>query len=499
MVANYFKYTNGYLNKILLTKLDKLDPLCFEDPTTLDDINKANVGEVRSNLLLNIPMMLVTFYLPYYLFMAVYLYSLRPIFIIIIPMVFIPVIISQLIRTKLYTRLDDEIAPLRRQSEHYKDALCDPKYLKETRLLGIFDYFFKLFTDTIKLINFKTRRANYKAAACELLSKSITLMGYFGILLLLIFSLLDMKISVGAFSAVFSSISSLFSLFEDIACGMVGRLAQNMGVVNNFVRFLDLPERTGDTVSIVPDVIRFQNVSFQYPMQNEYAVKNVSFEIPPNSTVAIVGENGSGKTTLIKLLIGMYLPTKGVIYLGNRSSKDVSMKSLFKNISGVFQNFQKYKMTLSENVSISQIDNKDDIHKIDESLKISELAIDDRFTSKYDTMLSREFGGIDLSGGQWQRIAIARGYFKDHSLIVLDEPTASIDPIEESQIYKKFQEISKYKTSVVTTHRLGAARASDIILVMKDGALIEKGTHDQLMKLNGYYAMMFKSQSEWYT
>jgi len=175
------------------------------------------------------------------------------------------------------------------------------------------------------------------------------------------------------------------------------------------------------------------------------------------------------------------------------------MQSLFNNISGVFQNFHKYKMTLVDNVSISQTDIKYDIDKISESLKIAELIIDDRFTSGYNTMLSREFDGIDLSGGQWQRIAIARGYFKDHTLIVLDEPTASIDPIEESQIYKKFQDISKLKTSIVTTHRLGAARISDIIFVMKDGELIEIGSHNQLMKLDGHYAMMYKSQSEWYT
>jgi ATP-binding cassette subfamily B protein len=498
MVGNYFTYTNGHLNKVLFAKLDKIDPLCFENPSTLNDINKANEGKVRSNLLLNIPMMLVTFYLPYYLFMSIYLYSLRPIFIIIIPLVFVPVILSQLIRTKLYAKLEDELAPFRRESDHYRGALCDPTYLKETRLLCIFDYFFKLFTETIKLINLKTWKANFKASSYELLTRFITLMGYMGILGLLIVSLLNKNISVGAFAAVFSSISTLFSLFEDVACGMAGRLTQNIGSVHNFVRFLDLPERGGDIVTVSPDEIQFQNVSFRYPMQDEYAVKNVSFTIAPKSTVAIVGQNGSGKTTLIKLLTGLYLPTSGTVKLGKCDSKNISMQALFETTSGVFQNYHKYKMTLADNVSISQIDYKCDIDKIDESLKISELIIDDRFTAGYNTMLSREFDGIDLSDGQWQRIAIARGYFKDHALIVLDEPTASIDPIEESQIYKKFQEISRQKTSIVTTHRLGVTRISDVIFVMKDGELIEKGSHDQLMDLGGHYAMMYKAQSEWY-
>jgi len=238
--------------------------------------------------------------------------------------------------------------------------------------------------------------------------------------------------------------------------------------------------------------------TFQYPMQKGYAIKNVSFTIPSKSTVAIVGQNGSGKTTLIKLLTGLYLATSGTVKLGKHDTKDISMQTLFKNTSTVFQNFQKYKMTLSENVSISQTDSRHDTHKVEESLKIAEFTMDDRFTSGYDTMLSREFDGIELSEGQWQRIAIARGYFKDHTLIVLDEPTASIDPIEETQIYKKFQDISQAKTSVVTTHRLSAAKISDIILVMKDGELIESGTHEELMKLDGHYAMMYKSQAEWY-
>lgn len=498
LVGEYFSFTNGFFSKKMFLKLDNIDPICFEDPKVLDDINKANEGKRRSNLLLNIPMMLITFYLPYYLFMSIYLYSLRPIFVIIIPFVFIPVIISQLIRMVVYTDLETQIAPLRRKAVHYRDALCMPKFLKETRILGAYNYFNSLLIDTIKCINSKVWKTELKTGLYELLSKFVTLIGYMGIIILLIANLLDGKISVGAFAAVFSSISTLFSLFEDVICGMVGRLSKNMGSVKNYVNFLEIPERDGEQIEIVQDEIKFDNVYFKYPSQENFAIQNVSFSLPAKCTLGIVGENGSGKTTLIKLLTGLYLPTTGNVRYGNVDIKNISMEALFKNVSGVFQDFHKYKMTLSENVAISQFENRMNSKKILQSLSDADFVMNSSFIDKYDTYLSKEFGGIDLSGGQWQQIAIARGYFKNHSIIVLDEPTASIDPIEENKIYSKFREISKNKTAIVTTHRLGAVRFCDLILVMKDGKLIEQGTHEQLIKLNGHYAMMYNSQANWY-
>lgn len=184
--------------------------------------------------------------------------------------------------------------------------------------------------------------------------------------------------------------------------------------------------------------------------------------------------------------------------LGGLNTKNVSLKSLFENSSAVFQNYQRYKMTLSENVEISNTE-LNDSEKMEDSLQKSGLNLDPKtFPENFDTMLSREFNGVDLSGGQWRRIAIARGLYRAHNIIILDEPTAAIDPLEEAALYKKFTEISKGKTALIVTHRIGSARIADEIVVMEKGKVCEVGSHEELMESEGKYSKMFLSQSKWY-
>jgi ATP-binding cassette subfamily B protein len=200
------------------------------------------------------------------------------------------------------------------------------------------------------------------------------------------------------------------------------------------------------------------------------------------------------------LITGLYMPNEGEILYGGTDIKEVSFRSLFKNISVVFQKYQRYQMTLRENIGISNVDDIATDSALDRiSAQTGIDKHDNSFTNGYDTMLSREFDGVDLSGGQWQRVAIARGFFRSHQFIVLDEPTAAIDPIEETKIYDRFAEISKDKTAIIVTHRLGSVRLADRILVMKRGKLVEQGTHTDLMTANGEYARLYKSQERWYT
>jgi ATP-binding cassette subfamily B protein len=226
-------------------------------------------------------------------------------------------------------------------------------------------------------------------------------------------------------------------------------------------------------------------------------VDNVSIEIKPGETIAVVGENGAGKTTLVRLLTGLYTPTSGKITLNGMKTSEVNNKSLFDGISGVFQNFQRYKMTLGENIKISDFFN---FYQTD--LVLSESGVDfennNTFPNEKNTMLSREFDGIDLSGGEWQRVAIARGLYRRHNIIVLDEPTAAIDPIEESRIYRKFVEISKEKTAIIVTHRLGSTKIADRVIVMDKGKIINIGSHDELMQNCKLYSEMFNAQAVWY-
>ncbi|MPN01752.1 Lipid A export ATP-binding/permease protein MsbA [bioreactor metagenome] len=266
-----------------------------------------------------------------------------------------------------------------------------------------------------------------------------------------------------------------------------------------------MPERQGEDIERNEvDGITLRKVSFKYPGAEKEALSNISLQVQPGETIAIVGENGAGKSTLVKLMIGLFSPSSGSVTLGKVETTKVSRKSLYKNVSAVFQNYQRYKMTLGEKVAISDSKgnsevNKDNKEKLSSALNKADLNIDEeKFKDSYDTMLSREFDGIDLSGGQWQRIAIARGFYRSYHTIVLDEPTAAIDPIEETKIYNKFVDMSKGKTAIIVTHRLGSAKIADRIVVLDNGGISEIGTHEELMSKNGKYAEMYRAQGKWY-
>lgn len=501
------KKVYGVLHMHINQKASRLDPISYEIPSTLDDINKANLGMSNSLGLISIGMTIFTFYLPYFLFMSFYLFSLKPILALSILLVFIPVAITQLIRGSVFAKLEDESAPIRREYEYYERCICDRDYFKETRILGAFDYFKDLYQSALALLGKKTWKAEYRTGLMELGMRMVTLTGYMGILYLLFTTLLKGEISVGAFAALFASIGSMFSIMEEVICRHIGGMMHDLGTVRNFIRFLDLPERKGKDMTIDANSgIVLKNVSFRYPEANSDSLTDISLEVKKGETIAIVGENGAGKTTLVKLMIGLYLPTEGSVVIGGVDTRDVSASSIYKGISAVFQKFQKYKMTLRENIAISDMSSYESGRektvyesKLENAAQKADLDINEEsFPQGYETMLSREFDGVDLSGGQWQRIAIARGFYRAHGMIVLDEPTAAIDPIEETNIYKKFAEISRGKTSIIVTHRLGSAKIADRIIVMDKGKIVEIGTHDELMKAKGKYAEMFNAQAQWY-
>jgi len=497
-----FKKGSGYLNLQLHNKASRIEPVEYEHPSRLDDINKAQEGMFNSYFLLVMGLGMFTVYLPYFLFMAAYLYFLKPILALSLVLIFIPVMINQWIKSTVFTRLEDQSAPLRREYEYYEQCISGRELFKETRVLGAFSFFRDLYRSALSSFGKLRWRAERRTGLLELGMKMLTLSGYVGVLYLLFISVLNGDISIGAFAAVFASIGMMFIMMEEMVSRHIGNMSKSIGTVRNFIRFLELPERQGRDENIqAGNGIKLDQVSFRYPGSQSDALRNVSFELNKGETIAIVGENGAGKSTLIKLLIGLYLPTEGTVSIDGKDTREVSPSSIYQKISAVFQNYQKYKMSLGENIQISHTEwlDEDTESQIATAVEKAELDVGRQlFPDGYDTMLSREFDGIDLSGGQWQRVAIARGFYRVHDLIVLDEPTAAIDPIEETRIYEKFAEISEHKTSLIVTHRLGSAKIADRIVVMDHGQIAEIGTHEELMSIDGKYAAMYRAQAQWY-
>ncbi|MDR0669761.1 MAG: ABC transporter ATP-binding protein/permease [Treponema sp.] len=492
----------GILRKEINKKAARLAPADFENTEILNYINKAGEGAFNAVSFVMTTMVIFALFLPYFCFVAWYLLSLKPLLVLALGAAFIPAALIQFLRVKVFTRLEDASAPVRREADYYEQCMAGREYFKETRILGAYWYFKKLFTDCITLLNRLRWKHELKANGTELAMKLLTLAAYMGVIFLLYTALMGREISVGTFAAVYASIDQLFRMMNDLVTIQIGANASRLGTIRNYLAFMDLPERGGaDRAVPKTQGIRVENVSFTYPASETKAVDSVSFEIKGGETVAIVGENGSGKSTLVRLLTGLYLPDQGLVSVGGVTTAAASMESLFEHTSAVFQKYQRYQMTLKENIGISRMGAGNDTAADSEKLKLScaQAAVEMKeFSGGYDTMLSREFGGIDLSGGQWQRVAIARAFFRDHDLIVLDEPTAAIDPIEESRIYNRFAEIVRDKTAIIVTHRMGSVRLADRILVMKKGALVETGTHDALVNSGGEYERLFNAQKQWY-
>lgn len=383
----------------------------------------------------------------------------------------------------------------------YANAASGKEFYKETRNLGSFHYITDLLAQTIHGFNGAVWRSNKRGAKIDFYCNTLSLIGYGGILYLLVKYLLVGEISVGAFVAVYNSIGMLFSKMEEFISRVIGNISLDFGLVRNFLRFLDMKsdDRPNKEFDKKADITA-TNVSFRYPNMDRDVVCNLNFTIKKGETVAIVGENGAGKTTLVKLITGLYKPTDGYVKIGDTNVNEVSYRSLFHRVSGVFQKYQRYAITLKENVMISEFDKTFDQDEVENVLRMNDIDLNnqDIFPDGLETMLSREFNGVDLSGGQWQRIAIARGFFRDSDIIVLDEPTAAIDPLEESWIYSKFAKMAKDKTAIIVTHRIGSAKIADTIIVMKDGEIAETGSHEQLLSSGGLYADMYHAQALWY-
>ncbi len=487
----------GKLKQKIHKKISRLPGNYFEDVKVLECIEKANMGADKCYGLYNSVATFILFYIPYFLVIGVYLWNLKPILTLALAFIFIPLIINLFVRQRIFERQVDETVPLQREKDYYETEIFSREKLKENRLYGSYSFFKKKFTLVNSSFCKKKWEAIRKAGLIGLIMRMLTLAGYLDVIVLLVFLMMNGSISVGAFAAVFSSITTLISFMNDAIGNHLSTLFDNMGPLKKYIEFFELPEETTLEKTINwANEIRVKNISFTYPGTDKKVLDNISFDIHKGETIALVGENGAGKSTLVRILTGLLLPDEGEVQVDGENIFEVSPESRFKNLSAVFQKYIKYQMIVRENVTISMDEENDE--KLTECLEKSEFSMDERFVDGYNTMLSKEFDGIDLSGGQWQRLALARGLYRNSKFIVLDEPTSAIDPIEEGIMYRKFQELIQNKMGIIVTHRLGSTKIANRILVLQEGRLVEFGSHTELMEKNGYYAMLYQEQAKWY-
>lgn len=490
----FWRRGNGYMYSLYHERINKLDLIDYEDVENFDNIKKASMGNEEAPNGIRVIVQILFLYIPFIFITSLYLINIKPMLVFAIVLIFIPVLISEIISINKNYNFVDKIANRRRRTEYFENCIVSKEDFKETLINGSFNYFFNLFVDSNKKFSKAFVDVKSKILKFAIVMRVINTLGYIFVLTLLVYYLYNGSISVGQFAAIYYSIEKITSMLKNLIA-MIGEALEGISTTSFLVRFLNEEKEIGkeEYLSKTSDIV-LRGISFKYPNSKEKSLSNINLTIKAGTSLAIVGENGSGKSTLTKIIMGLYNPTEGVVLYGSENIAKYTNTFKFSNISAVFQNFIKYKLSAEDNIRISNISSQDSIEN--SSSKIN-LSFDDLKINN-ETILSREFGGQELSGGEWQRIAIARGLYRPHDLIVLDEPTAAIDPIEEANVFSTFKKLSDNKTSIFVTHRLGSTQIADKIIVMENGRIVEEGTNQELIDLKGKYFYLLESQAKWY-
>lgn len=426
------------------------------------------------------------------------LYIIHPMICVLSLLTIFPVIVGKMIGDKISKLNERSLTDAYNETGYYKSAIYDQSLIKEIIMNNSFDFFQKKYEERSTEIFTKKRPVERKKTVLLLLEELFRCVVIMICIVIASYQVIMGEMSLGGLAAVFATIVNMIYIFVNLSknLGSVYALSFDMG---QFYEFMDLHSSGFEAENkMVADcdniLIYFNRVNYRYPLTDKYVLKNINISIKQGQHVAVVGANGSGKTTFIKLLMKLLNPSNGNIVYNDKNMQLVDYRSFWNNFSTVFQDYSKYKETLGFNVSISNVEEMGDEKKISEALEKAQFYKN----IELSTMLSKEFDGIELSGGEWQKIALARAIFSSNEIFILDEPTSAIDPIKEAEIYKSFDKLTRGKTSVFITHRLGSVLYSDLILFFHDGEIVECGTHEELISQKGKYYEFWSKQSSLY-
>lgn len=499
------KYINQkiglHIKEITFNKMEKLAYIHFENPEfqnklqMISGIDQRIVNNVTSSSnLLKECITLIS--------ILVYLINIHWVLVVILFIGIIPLFIIEIKNGSSKYELMRNLTPVNREMFYISNLLYRRESVKELRLFQITSFLIKKWRQKYQENNLEEINLLKKQTVWLFASEIILVLVYALTSAFLLYLMKLGRVLVGSLVAVLQAIqniqASLSSLIRSIS-----NIYENLLYVKEFSSFISLPEI--DDVEDKEEIhgiqeISVQKLNFTYPNHDIRILKDINLTITPGKKIAIIGENGSGKTTLIKCLTGLYETDSSMIHVNGMPLNKIDLNKYFKKISVLFQDFNRFEFTVRENIGFGNLEELADTEKLKEVIK--RVGLENHIKSlpnQYDSRLGRFFdGGNELSGGQWQKIAIARCLFRECDLIVLDEPTSALDPKSEVEIMEEFFRYSSDKAVIFITHRLGAAWLADEIIVMERGRIAERGTHQELLHLDGIYKELFVSQSKWY-
>ena len=486
------------LEKEIVRKYRKLDYSCYEDPQTYDSISRIsqNPGEKIRMIFWKLCEMvrIIILLIGYLLIFQQASPLLVGIFLLFLPPMLYENYKAGCLWYDLYSRQTAD----ERKIAYYERLLTGKTSLAELKIYQATDYIEKLWKKQSSKLRKEKEETLIRVEKTLLRKSTFSALWYLCSGGFLLYGVITGRISVSMFLVLFQTILNIVDTVNGLleTFGNFSREIQEMSYLHSFFSLKNIPERKG-CIDRPVRRIRFEHVCFSYPNAGTETLHDISFELDLSKSTAIVGENGSGKTTIIKLLCGLYQPTSGRILFDEYDIRNLNNGEIGKAIKVVFQDFFQYELTIRENIgfgNLARISHDLELQEVLDAVHLEELK-----KLGLDTSLGKlEHEGIDLSRGQWQRLAVGRIFLNDTGYAVLDEPTASVDPVSEYNMYQLFYLLLRSRGSLMISHRLASAKMADHILVLKNGTIAEQGNHTELMKNQELYHELFCRQAEWY-
>lgn len=482
-----------------------LDLYQFEDSKFYDKLERARrqtTGRtvLMSQVLTQLQEMITI------VFFAVGLIAFKPILILILFVAIIPSFLGETTFSERTYSLTRSWTPQRRELDYLRFIGASDQTAKEIKIFGLQNFI----SERFKKLAQDYYQANKKLATSRAfwgsLLSAIGTLAYYGAYVFIIIDTVEGRISVGQLTFLAGSFLQMRNRLQSIM-NRFSQIAESALYLQDLFDFFEIqPQIKPDAGRPqIPQPVRegfvFENVSFKYPGSNKYSLHKLSFHLKAGEKLALVGENGAGKTTLVKLLARLYEPTEGRILLDGRDLRDYDIVDLRRNVSIIFQDYVRFQFQADENIAIGQIEELENQKQI-ESSAVKSLAdtVINKLPAQYRQVLGRRFeGGVELSGGEWQKIALARAYMGESQLMILDEPTSALDARAENEVFIRFSELIEGKTAVLISHRFSTVRMADRILFLENGEMRELGSHEELLEQDGKYAALFKLQARGYT